>query len=164
MKQISLLVVGLIIGCASIKLNEKPADKIISTEKTVILREPGSIWSETSGWNNVFSGVLPRNSGDMIRVHYTDTFREQMTKRLKRDLPKAKWESAMDESDLAAQVSEVHAGGLYTISAAREIRFAEDRVRIKMSATVREKDILADDSVTWDQLFNLNWSIEADKA
>src|SRR3989338_7517046 len=114
MKRINLLVVGLLVSCASTKPSEKAADRIIRTEKTAVQREPGSIWSETSGWNNVFSGVLPRNSGDMIRVRYTDSFREQMTKRLKRDLPKAKWESAMDESDLATQVSEVHTGGLYS--------------------------------------------------
>lgn len=147
--------------CASSEPKPTPAKKIV-LEKSVVIREPGAIWTELSHWNHVFTDIVPRKSGDMLRVKYTDSFRELMMNRLKRELPKNN-SSAMDETDLAVQISEVHSGGLYEVHGDRRLKFADDKIRLRVTATIREKDIKTNDSVTWDELYNLQWTIEADK-
>lgn len=164
MKTKSLLemLVGILalFGCASFE--PKPIiEKKMALEKKAINREPGSIWTEASHWNQVFTDIVPRKSGDLLRIKYTDTFRDLMMRRLKKDLAKGKLESAMDETDLAVQISDVFVNGTYNVSGDRTIRFSGDQVRLKVNATIREKDLKANDTVTWDELYNLNWSTQA---
>lgn len=155
------VLVALMVGCAS--QEPRVIEKKVMVERPVLQREPGSLWSDSSTWNSLFTDFIPRKTGDLLRVKYTDSFRELMMKRLKRDLPKAKLDAAMDEADLAVQISEVFSSGIYNVLAERMVRFEDNRVRLKVTATIREKDIKANDSVSWDELYNLTWSIEAPK-
>ncbi len=155
----------ILVGCASQPKGPSltAVDKKIAVEKRGVAREPGSLWSEGSYWNSLFTDVMPRKVGDIIKVRYTESLREWLSKRLKKDL-KGKSESAMVETDMSVQIQDVFAGGVFQVTGSRQIKFVDESLELKVQATVREKDLQTDDSVNWDQLFNLNISVEAPKA
>ena len=82
-------------------------------------------------------------------------------RRLKKDLAKGKLENAMDEPDMALQILDIYPNGIFTVAGDRKVRFDSEHILVKLTATVREKDLAKDDSLTWDQLFNLSWTITA---
>lgn len=136
-------------------------ERKIAVEKKTVTREPGAIWTEASSWNALFTDLMPRKSGDLLKVRFSDSFRMSMMKRLKKDLAKGKLDLAMDDADLALQIQEVYPNGIFSVTGDRKIRFADEHVQLKVAATVREKDLAKDDSLSWDQLYNLNWTITA---
>jgi flagellar basal body L-ring protein FlgH len=134
-------------------------ERKLTVENKTVTREPGSIWTSLSDWNSVFTDWVPRKSGDVLKVRLTAPFRSEVAKKLKMQLPQSA-DSGMGENFLSASMDEVLARGVYSVSGTRELRFVDEKIRFRFSATVREKDIVKDDSLSWDDLFNLNWSAE----
>lgn len=159
-----ILFITLIAGCASAQKNPALDSKKLNIEKRVVTREPGSLWTDESHWNTVFTDQMPRKPGDVFKVRFTDGFREWMSKRLKKDFSKGRSETAMAETDMVVKVSEVNAGGTFQVTGSRDVKFVDEPVEVSIHATVREKDLQNDDSISWDHLFNLNVGVEAKKS
>lgn len=139
-------------------------------------REPGSLWTEDSRWNDLYSVVPSRITGDILKIKINEELKQKLAKILdpqktlgatKESLAQAAVETkALGNADprtkepeaefLDASITEILPRGVFAVAARQVVRMGNVQTRVELSGNVREKDIAQDDSVQSDAILNLN--------
>lgn len=190
MKKILLLglLPFLIVGCAStdegLKIVSEPPPQ---PELKVVRREPGSLWSEDSRWNDIYNVAPSRVLGDTLKIKVGEALRARFAqtlnkhkgvgasmeaipaeKKLETDEPKGPKERAKAEAERAkenaepefldAAITEVLPRGVFAITARQQLSFGSTREQLELVGNIREKDINPDDTISSDAILNLSVS------
>lgn len=154
-----------------------PPRRIELPPKKQPVRELGSLWDETSVWNDVYSDPPKRVEGDVILVKLSENFRRRVLRRLKREYP-IRVKSKIDIDDkknpvkvavektsdklmpddtlqVYATVIEVLPRFVYRLAASETIRVGGRDPVVTFEGEVRERDIRGDDAVSTDNILNL---------
>lgn len=193
--QIVILVVFLIVslgGCSELSGNRSSAPQLLppkqstTVSKPVIKREPGSLWSEDSNWNSIYSNPPSRGPGDVLVVKLTPQFKGLILGKLDRDYPteakpknntepsKAETKEKEPKGTVSektgindddskvfhATVIEALPRGLYRVATADTIRLESRDPVITLEGEIREKDIQDDDSISADSILNVVLSVK----
>jgi len=173
MKFIQLLFcVIFLISCASqetnpneAKVEKEPTNSDeVSIAPVEVKREPGSLWSTRSLWNEIYSSHSFRKPGDIILVEPTRLFREILIRKMgktKNDLeptdPKNKRANAFipeEHQILAATIKEVRPQGIYKIELKQIMTVAKKQQELTIEGSIREQDISDDDRISSDLIFD----------
>jgi flagellar basal body L-ring protein FlgH len=142
-------------------------------------REPGSLWSEDSRWNAVYSSGSSRMVGDPITLKVNEPFKERISMAMNqnRRIEPAKGASdnknesknesrepastnqAMAKKDdtatVEATILEVLPNGAYRVGVNRAFKIGREQPYVVLEGVVKEREISSDDSASTDALMNL---------
>lgn len=159
-------------GCALVQEFETPvALKPPPIEKRTAApasRALGSLWSEDSPWNDIYSVSVARVVGDLVIVQLDESMKQSLKSRVEalyRDDTRPEPEPELDANGkpiakkpapakdatvavLRATIREVHPRGVYTIVAADRVRVGENEPYVYLEGQVRDRDIAADETVS----------------
>lgn len=162
-------------------------------------REPGSLWSDDSRWNDIYSPTQARYPGDVVTVKISPGLKakilaaseaaltqEQKDERVKekekekekpaKEAKGAKEEaksnvgeapagtssgqgSQSDTKTFEATIMEVMSRGVYKLSANKGLHIGAKDPYVAITASAREKDIMGDEAVSSDSLFNIQLEV-----
>lgn len=156
-------------GCASWFRSEsrKEASVPVADEKKVIVqsappqsREPGSIWSDTSQWNVLYSPPLQRTVGDVVTLKPTDNFRLTVAHRAGSGPGWEHVQGNRENTQILAVIKEVLPRQIYRIEAKQSVKVGTKDHEIELAGKIREQDITTDDSGTTDDVFELDLKVK----
>lgn len=160
----------LLSGCASWFRSEvRQVASVLNTNKEStpapiqmappVQREPGSIWSEASQWNVIYSPPLQRMVGDVITLKPTDNFRMTVAQR---SGVGNNWEASQgrENSHIIAVIREVLPRQVYRVEAKQSIKVGTRDHEIELLAKIREQDISNDDGGVTDSLFDIDLKVK----
>jgi len=177
-----LYTVGILLCFSLVRCASAPEERIVKNEPPPkpklreVHREPGSLWTEDSRWNDLYSVVPSRITGDILKVKINEELKQKLARILdpqktigasKESLAQAALETkALGNADprtkepeaefLDASITEILPRGVFAISARQVVRLGTVQTRVELSGNVREKDIAQDDSVQSDAILNMN--------
>ncbi len=73
-----LLALGALIGCASVEPPKPAAPVVAAPVRKEAPRELGSLWSQDSTWNYVYSAAAARVVGDLVTIRLDDAFKKRI--------------------------------------------------------------------------------------
>ncbi len=186
-----IVAVGSLIGCASTpEVEERKEMKPMSRQMGRLPHEPGSLWSEDSRWNSMFSVASMRVVGDNITVKLSDRLRaqllEQADKELSEKVAKLKQEKATekakdpkaatspdgkdkpegekaDTKEITVTIKEVLPKGVFIVTTKQSVVLGSQPAYVSLDGLVKEKDITNDDTVSSDSVFNLAYNAQKDR-
>ena len=164
-------------------------------------REPGSLWSDDSRWNDIYSPTQARYPGDVATVKISPALKakilaaseaalseEQKESRAKekekimKEGKGAKEEaksnkgeavaagtggnaqaSQNDTKQFEATIMEVMSRGVYKLSANKGLHIGAKDPYVAFTASARERDIMGDEAVSSDSLFNIQLEVIKDE-
>ncbi len=180
MKVFSFLLLAILaVGCSSMSKEE---EKVVVNEPPPkpklreVRREPGSLWTEDSRWNDLYSVVPTRILGDIIKIKINESLKGKLARLIepqktfgssKESLAQAALETkALGNADprtkepeadyLDAAITEILPRGVFTVVARQVVRLGTVQTRVELAGNVREKDIAQDDTIQSDTILNLN--------
>ncbi|MCB0405793.1 MAG: hypothetical protein KDD51_13505, partial [Bdellovibrionales bacterium] len=110
-------------------------------------KEPGSLWSDGSHWNAMFSLRTFRREGDSFLVLPTEAFRNKLS-RLVADARKDERGTAQfEERTFILTLREAEEGGTFKVGGSYGFLFGGEPVAVEMKGRVREREIREDDSI-----------------
>jgi flagellar basal body L-ring protein FlgH len=158
------LAMGALAGCAALEEAPVVVPKPVVTVKKPAARELGSLWSEDSMWNHVYTAAAARVVGDIVSIRLDEAFQ----KRLLRLKPESGNRSTASETGsapgasgavdpnagattselvLRGTIDEVGPRGIYKISATDTLRMGNWEPYIVIKGRVRDRDINVADEV-----------------
>ena len=168
---------GALAGCAILDdVGEKPVAPVQATPRKPASRELGSLWSEDSNWNHVYTASASRVTGDIITIRLDDSFKRRVV-RMHDGQEEAQRQPASGKSDDAAKlaaiderisgqdlairgvIEEVGPRGIYRISAADTLRLGQWEPYIMMKGRVRDKDISINDEIRVADVVDMNYEL-----
>jgi flagellar basal body L-ring protein FlgH len=188
MKFSALLLLALCLPACSTILVEPPetAQSITSplpkTEEIKSSKTLGSLWSNNSSWNSLYSATASRTEGDLLEISLGGQAKariEAMRKKIlkekygdenyekpgKKDEGLIGGESSAEgpkkiasdplPSTLQAVIKSVGQRGLYEIAALETIKVGEEDSRLIVEGLVRDRDIDAGDKFSSDAIYGL---------
>jgi flagellar basal body L-ring protein FlgH len=126
--------------------------------------ELGSIWSEGSKWNELYSGYTGgRSVGDVIFVKPGEAFKGLIAPRGDRPgSPPIEYPGSANSHDsnlVVVSIKDVLSPGIYVISGDQQLKVRGHDEKISLSGKIRERDIGADDSAPSDAVFDMNLEV-----
>ncbi len=146
-------------------------------------REPGSLWSEDSRWNTIYSSSNSRMVGDMLTLKINEPFKDRVSMAMnqnrrvdpvkpagdvkadaKNDNKSESREPANvnqgavkkdDTAQVEATILEVLPNGSYRVGVNRAFKIGREQPYVVLEGVIREKEIASDDSASTDALMNL---------
>jgi len=175
------LALFLVSGCSS-WFGSKDEEKVVLNEAPPkpklreVRREPGSLWTDDSRWNDLYSVVPSRILGDILKIKINEELKGKLARLVepqktigasKESLAQAALETkALGNEDprtktpeaeyLEASITEVLPRGVFAVVARQVVRLGNVQTRVELAGNVREKDIAQDDTVQSDTILNLN--------
>lgn len=175
-----------LIGCALVQEFDPPkfvAPPVVETKpKSSPARELGSLWSETSSWNEIYSVSVARSVGDLVIVRFEEPLKQSLKARVdelfkveapepedppqedengkrivKAPAPAAKKETF--DASLRATIREVHPRGIYTIVAADTLRVGTHEPYVYLEGQIRDRDIAADETISSGSIQGLRFDV-----
>lgn len=167
-----LFILGLILlsGCASwFKAELQQITSTAPPPKEVkqmpvarpIEREPGSIWSEASQWNVLYSPPLQRMVGDVITLKPTDSFRMTVAQRAGGSNG-FEATQARENTHILAVIKEVLPRQVYRVEAKQSVKVGTRDHEIELAGKIREQDISNDDNGLTDNLFEVDLKVKSE--
>lgn len=149
----------------------------------VIRREPGSLWSEESRWNEIYTVAASRQAGEVLQMKISDAFRAKILAQIpplpvkeeaksdskkdsknKKDKKEAEpaeakattpvAEAKPETKTIEVTIQDVLPRGAYNVFSSQMMTFNNRDVLVTAQGNLREKDITNDPSTTTDALFN----------
>ncbi len=153
----TFFVLIVLVGCSTLIETEKN-EKLPQFRE--ITREPGSLWSSDSVWNNMY-GPPKIVVGDVISIKITDRFKEEILSKLgdKKSEKSKEEKKAVDTSLIYAKIIEVKKRGIYKIHAEDIVRIGSFNPVVTIEGEIRERDIDKDDNVSSDSIIGLNLNV-----
>lgn len=159
-----------VIRCGSKEDVVKQEPPTVEGVASPIKREPGSLWSENSRWNEIYSLPSTRSVGDVVFIKPTEAFKRVLVSKLQspsaedKNSEKAitdKREKAEPQIDLenvtfAATVKEVLPRGIYRVSSEQRFKVGQNEKKLVLEGNLRERDIGSDDMVGSDLFYSVN--------
>lgn len=124
-------------------------------------REPGSLWSDGSQWNGIYSGPRGRAVGDVVLLKPTDGFKLAVA--TKSGKGSGAELSTKENAHVVATIMEALPRDVYRIEAKQRLTVGTKEHELKLAGKLRERDIASDDTVSTDVVFDLNLQVEGDK-
>jgi flagellar basal body L-ring protein FlgH len=171
-----LLAVGALAGCAGLEqvTEVKPAP-VAPVARKIAAKELGSLWSEDSLWNHMYSASAARVTGDMITIKLDESFRKRIATykvvdekeavKAKEAAEKAASETKGDRKPAAVaavppkeegptgplilkgNIEEVGQRGVYRIVASDSLQLGDWEPNIILKGRVRDRDITVNDEI-----------------
>lgn len=187
---LSLVWLG-ISGCAMFGTKSAPPEEVTANPKVTHRyevpkppkREPGSLWSEDSRWNTVYSSGSSRMVGDPINLKVNEPFKDRISMAMNQNRrsepakgasdnkpdskndPKtesrepASTNQAMakkdDTANVEATILEVLPNGAYRVGVNRAFKIGREQPYVVLEGVIKEREISSDDSASTDALMNL---------
>ncbi len=170
-----LLAAGALAGCSMLEpvAEVKPPAPAPAPARKVVVRELGSLWSEESLWNNMYTAGVARVSGDMITIKLDEAFRKRLASYKlvdPKEVAKAKEaaDKAAEKSDgkgnrapaavapkeenlgplvLRGNIEEVGQRGVYRIQVTDSLQLGDWQPYIVLKGRVRDRDINSTDEI-----------------
>jgi flagellar basal body L-ring protein FlgH len=152
-------------GCSTLEEVEQAALPPPLPQKKIVQRELGSLWSEDSMWNHVYTAASARVVGDIISIRLDEAFQNRVAK-LK---PESRNEEAAaagaatpksaGDIVLRGTIEDVGARGVYRISASDTLRMGNWEPYLILKGRVRDRDINAVDEVSVASVVDLGFEL-----
>lgn len=156
-----------VIRCGSkedVVQNAPPKVEVVTAP---IKREPGSLWSENSRWNEIYSLPSTRSVGDVVFIKPTEAFKRVLVSRLQSpspgdakktttDIVKAEPQIDLENVTFAATIKEVQRRGIYRVSSEQRFTLGQKEKKLLLEGNIRERDIGSDDMVGSDLFYSVN--------
>ena len=164
---LGLLLIFLLVQCSSAP---KVEEKVVINEPLprptlkVVRREPGSLWSEDSRWNEIYSVSPARVLGDLVKIKLSPELKMKMARvsepakdGASRAAPTNSGGGSKNESEfMEGAITEVLPRGVFAVRALQTVRSGGQDSRFELIGNVREKDIDSTDVVSSDAILNLD--------
>lgn len=195
MKRIILLTLSLLLTGCSLFTGSKPETTVVPPPKVThntivkpkkIERDLGSLWSDDSYWNQMYSPTQSRVAGDIVTIKIDKKFMSRLELALKRPEPEEdeKKDKKKDDKDAKAALDAAQAAapgrqpasvapslpstlevtivealprGMYKVAANHGFKPALDSPYVYIEGVLREREIAADDTVSSDALLDLKF-------
>lgn len=125
-----------------------------------VTREPGSIWSDTSQWNVLYSPPLQRTVGDVVTLRPTDNFRLTVAHRAGHGPGWEQVQGGRENTQIIAVIKEVLPRQIYRLEAKQSVKVGTKDYDIELAGKIRELDISTGDSGTTDSVFDLDLKVK----
>lgn len=150
-------------GCSTLEEVVQTAPPQPVVPKKTVHRELGSLWSEDSMWNHVYTAASARVVGDIISIRLDEAFQNRVAK-LKpesraEEVPGAVAAKAAGDIVLRGTIEEVGARGVYRISASDTLRMGDWEPYLVLKGRVRDRDISAVDEVNVASVVDLGFEL-----
>ncbi len=160
---VSLMAAMAMAGCSALEETVQTAAPQPPAPKKVVQRELGSLWSEDSMWNHVYTAASARVVGDIISIRLDDAFQNRVAK-LKpesrnEDAQSAAAPKSTGDIVLRGTIEEVGARGVYRISASDTLRMGNWEPYLVLKGRVRDRDISAVDEVNVASVVDLGFEL-----
>ena len=152
----------------------KPKKLLPAPKPKEVVREPGSLWSEDSRWNDIYSSAPTRAVGDSITVKVGGDLRDKMTTVSKpvqvavqtkeegpKDTTSAEVAQGSREKTFEASIHEVLPKGVFKVTAVEPVE--NGKGYLVVNARVRERDIASDDTVPSEALIGTSVELQTDQ-
>jgi flagellar basal body L-ring protein FlgH len=161
------LVLFVLSGCAwfhpfdNEAVNEPVKPKPVAKPEPKSDKQLGSLWSESSKWNEFYARRTDRAAGDLVILYPSDGFRINVANRAGHaevEVTRADREN----NHIIAKITEVLPQHVYAITAKQTLKVGNRVHPIEFTGNIREQDIGPDDSASTDLIFNSNLVVESD--
>lgn len=126
-------------------------------------REPGSIWSEGSTWNVLYSPPMQRQVGDVLLLRPTDAFKTEVAARAGTNLAAEAGQGGNQNGHILAVIREVLPRGIYRVEAKQPFKVGFRDHDIELEGKIREYDLAVDDSTTTDSVLELSMKVKGEE-
>lgn len=123
-------------------------------------REPGSIWTDTSQWNVLYSPPLQRTVGDVVTLRPSDNFRLTVAHRAGNGPGWEQVQGNRENTQIIAVIKEVLPRQIYRLEAKQSVKVGTKDYDIELAGKIREQDITTSDSGTTDSVFDLDLKVK----
>lgn len=173
-----------LVGCASPEVvPEAPKPRLTTAARKPAPREIGSLWSEDSTWNHVYTLAAARVSGDIVTVKLDDAFKKRLVASVEegrdweRKMAKLAEQSAERSpastpapgqggdntpgSSLALRgsIEEVGTRGVYRIQIADTLHLNQWDPYVVIKGRVRDRDIDANDEIKVADIVDMEFEV-----
>ncbi len=178
---LTAFIAGALSGCAALEEPETPRPLAAQppVAKKPAPRELGTLWSDDSMWNHVYTATSARVVGDIITIHLDDRFKSRILA-YREPVPESAPKSGTPEravasdpapaatptdksvaSDLVVRgvIEEVGPRGIYRISAGDNVEISGWEPYVVVKGRVRDRDISASDEVKIGDIVDLNLDV-----
>lgn len=170
---LAAFIAGAMAGCAVLEEPETPK-AIVATpapSKKIPPRELGSLWSEDSMWNHVYTATSARVVGDIITIHLDEKFKtrvlayrdpvesEEKTKQPERAVASESAEGKKTNLMVRGTIEEVGPRGVYRVAAANNVELDGWEPFIVVKGRVRDRDISTNDEVQITDIVDLSFDV-----
>jgi hypothetical protein len=136
-------------------------------------REPGSLWSDSSRWNEIFTPAATRSVGESLSLKLGRILKEQIIaqeptelkeqreQKKEAHIPQRNLSSGVgliipaDSVKLEAVVEDILPHQILRVSFNKAVKIEGQEPLVSLEGMVRERDIAEDNSVSTDALFNV---------
>jgi len=165
---LSILLLASFAGCSSLLGGGAPAAPEVTAEAPKVTlppsppprpRELGSIWSESSRWNVIYSPPAGRNVGEIIFIRPSDSLKLSVASKgdkLPNPDPNL---TTKENTHIVAIIRDVLPRGVYAIDAKQALKVGLRDYDVSIEGKVREQDISNDDSTNSDSVFDLKLAV-----
>lgn len=173
------------VSCAGIENRPKTeeAAPVAVPEAKAPPREPGSLWSEDSTWNHLYSVSTFRSVGSFVFIKPSERLVSLIETKIEREKEKASRDKDKDKKKLTdaqkkiakkketkkgkekrdvselpvivATIQESHPRGIYSVVAEQRMDIEGEEHQIILEGKIRDKAIEEDDTVSSDVLFDM---------
>jgi flagellar basal body L-ring protein FlgH len=141
----------------------KPEDKKVEAPPAPKIKmEPGSIWSETSRWNELFTESNSRNIGDVVFIKPSDQFKALLSGKPDRITQSASDyvnAAARESNQIVVRIKEILPQGVYIVEGDQTLKVRGRVQKISVAGKIRERDIATDDTAPSEAIFDMNLEV-----
>ncbi|MBI4403583.1 MAG: flagellar basal body L-ring protein FlgH [Deltaproteobacteria bacterium] len=183
-----LLILLVLSGCVTkreVKMVVREVKKADMGRGSENNREPGSLWSEQSHWNQIYASTPSRMIGDIVLIKPAEALRRRLVdlanpgsvsksekaqsakKETKRTdegeeeklAKESKVRNSGENADIgviAATIKDLVARDVYLVQSVHTYRLGSNDYHVDLVGNIRDRDIAADETAISDALFNLH--------
>ncbi|MBY0372115.1 flagellar basal body L-ring protein FlgH [bacterium] len=180
---LALFLACALMGCASEPVVEAPKPRLTTSVRKPAPRELGSLWSEDSTWNNVYTLAAARVSGDIVTIRLDEAFKKRLVasstegreweKRLAKAAAAQNGDRApastgpVDKTNpsdlfLRGNIEEVGTRGVYRITVGDTLHLNQWDPYVVLKGRVRDRDIDASDEIKVADIVDLEFEVRKD--
>lgn len=143
----------------------KPEPKPIAmAPKAPPKRELGSLWSDTSAWNNFYGSRAGKSVGEMVMIRPTDGFRLRVTQVAVPTAVEAPKEgdtlNRKENNNIVATIADALPNSVYLVSARQNMRINQKDYWVELNGKLREQSVLAETELSSDDLFDVSLEVK----
>jgi hypothetical protein len=138
-----------------------PPAKIAVPQVVVPEKEPGTLWTDNSKWNDAYSISLSKKPGDIVFIKPSEEFRNLVSS-FGGKMPVRKSENPnvpVEPIPVISVIREVLPRNILKVAAQSNPLVIEGDTDVRFVAKIRERDVTDDDMINSDLMFDLNFEV-----
>lgn len=142
-----------------------PPPPVVAKPRVMVVpppeKEPGTLWTENSRWNEVYAISQTKKNGDIVFIKPSEEFRNLVAS-YGGKMPIRKSENPnvpVEVIPIVTTIREVLPRNIFRISGQTNSLVVDGETDVRFVAKIRERDIAEDDSMNTDLMFDLSFEV-----